>query len=588
MIRRYTKNIFISLNELWEIFGERKGSAMLLLFMLVVASILEALGIGMLLPVMEIIIKGKTDSDFADMILSLSSNLTQEKTLVIALVVFFLLVLMKNIFIYLKNKVGASLLFGLRGYWMNELMKKYLESNYDFIVNRKQGTLINNVLVETEKAQLCLKFLVQFLSSVLLSIFMLVILFLVSWKVTTIMLLVVGLFVLLSNNLISSYSVRVGAEKLKYAKSVGNQVSESITAIKQVKTLGMEEHILDSFSSVVGKYVKTLSHFRVNSNLPQSIGEVFVVFILVITVVYIISYTESDIKSLVPIVAVFIVVGNRISVQVALLVNSRMQILSNIASLMRINSLVKDDVEREDLENGRKFEGLSGDIVFNDISFSYGGGNAVFKKLDFAIPKGKFVFLIGDSGSGKSTLIDLLLQLRVPESGSIIIGNNKLSEINIKSWRNTIGYVSQDIMLFNKSIKENIRDGKSDATDEEIESICKKLSADEFIQQLPEGYDTNVGDRGVKLSGGQKQRLVLARSMLHEPDFLIFDEATSALDQGLEEEIIKEIKTNSTGKTILFVTHRLSTAIHADIVYKLRDGMISVVPKSELVELLGN
>lgn len=426
------------------------------------------------------------------------------------------------------------------------------------------------------------------MSAALLSVFMLAVLLMISWKVTLAILLVVGIFSLLSNKLIGSYSRRVGEEKLKCAKSIGNQVSESITAIKQVKTLGMEPRILNSFSKVVADYIKTLSDFRVNSSLPQNVGEVFVVFVLVATVLYVVTFTEADIKSLVPMVAVFIVVGNRISVQVALLVNSSMQILSNIVSLRRIYGLVKDDVEFEELDKGCQLKSLDGDIEFRNISFSYNKEHDVFRNLNFVIPRGKMVFLIGDSGSGKSTLVDLLLQLRQPQSGLITVGDRPLSTFSIESWRKTIGYVSQDVMLFNKSIKENIRDGMPDSSDDEIKNICKRVNAEEFIQILPDGYETNVGDRGVKLSGGQNQRLVLARSMLHDPELLIFDEATSALDQKLEQEIIKEIKSSSAGKTILFITHRLATAKFADIVYRLDEGQIVKIPKSTYSELKKN
>jgi ATP-binding cassette, subfamily B, bacterial len=257
-----------------------------------------------------------------------------------------------------------------------------------------------------------------------------------------------------------------------------------------------------------------------------------------------------------------------------------------LVSLKRIYGLVKDDVGREELDKGPIFEELNGDVVFNNVSFSYGADHNVFEQLNFTIPKGKFVFLIGDSGAGKSTLVDLLLRLQTPQVGSIELGGNDISKTNIKSWRNTIGYVSQDILLFNKSIRENVRDGKCGATDQEIEAICKKVNANEFIQRLPDGYETNVGDRGAKLSGGQNQRLVLARSMLNDPNFLIFDEATSAMDQQLEEKIIQEIKYNSSGKTVLFITHRLATAIHADVIYRLDDGKITKVSKNALNKLL--
>jgi ABC-type multidrug transport system fused ATPase/permease subunit len=579
------KNYISLANELWSAFEHKKGSARLLLFMIVISSFLDAISIGFLLPVMEVIIEGNTVNSYLNHLLSKFNGLTQEKTLVIVLGIFLLLILIKNIIIHLKNRIMANLLFGLRGYWTSELMNKYLHSNYNFILNSKQGTLINNVLIETEKAQVCLKFLVQFVSAALLSMFMVGMLYVISWQVTTIMLLVMVLVVFIFYNLVGAYTRKVGAEKLKYAKFIGNQVSESIIAIKQIKTLSMEGRISKSFSDVVGKYVKTLSDFRVNSSLPKIISEVLVVFLLVMTVFCMINFTNYDIKNLVPIVAIFIVVGNRVAVQASLLTNSSMHILSNWVSLKRIYGLVNDDVGMEELEEGSVFEAFNGDIVFKNVSFSYGADHKVFEQLNFKIPKGKFVFLIGDSGSGKSTLVDLLLLLQAPQSGSIVAGANDLSKINIKSWRNNIGYVSQDILLFNKSIRENVRDGRCSATDREVEEICKLVNANEFIQRLPNGYETNVGDRGAKLSGGQNQRLALARSMLRDPNLLIFDEATSAMDQKLEEKIIKEIKLNSVGKTVLFITHRLATAVHADIVYNLANGEVKQLPKSNIGKL---
>jgi ABC-type multidrug transport system fused ATPase/permease subunit len=566
-----------SLRGVWETFEQYKQRAVLLIVMIVITSFLEAFSIGMLLPVMEMIVQDKAESTFGRIVIYFFQGYPPDQILSFILIIFFLIVLLKNILIYLKNRIQLNLTFGMRSYWMQKLMRKYLRANYDFIVNSKQGTLINNVLVETEKAQFCLKFFIQFLSSGVLSLFMLGVLFIMSWEVTGAMLVVVSLLTFISNNTVGLYSRRVGAEKLKYAKSVSNSVSESITAIKQVKTLGMEGRVLDGVSKTVEKYTKTMADFFVYARLPQSIGEVVVVFMLLITVFYILFFKEVTIKSIAPMVTVFVVIGNRVSVQAALLVNSSMQILSNIVSLRRIYDLVKDDGGLEELDEGQAFEGLAGDIVCQDLSFSYVEGNPVLDQLNFVIPKEKFVFIIGSSGSGKSTLVDLLVRLRKPQGGAILVNGRDLSEINMRSWRESVGYVSQDIILFNKSVKENVRDGRPQSTDEEILSICKKVNAHEFVQKLPEQYNSNVGDRGVKLSGGEQQRLVLARSMIRDPEFLIFDEATSALDQQTEEQIIQEIKAESVGKTVLFITHRLSTTVHADLVYELSGGKITRV-----------
>jgi ABC-type multidrug transport system fused ATPase/permease subunit len=567
--------VITALLKLWYSFAHFKRQAVFLLVMLVIASFLEAFSIGMLLPVLEIIVENRTESNIAVFIGFMFHAYSKKQTLCIVLVLFFVVILLKNIFVYWKNRVHADLSFGLRGYWMELLTEKYIKANYNFIVNSKQGTLINNVLVETEKAQFCLKYLIQFISSALMSFFMLVLLVFVSWKITVVLVIIIGGLSLLSNNIIGGYSRKVGDKKLKYAKLVGNTLTESIAAIKQIKTLTLEERILGEFSKTVKKYVKTISDFRVYSQLPQCLGEVVIVMLLVLSTIYAVVYTHVNIKSLVPLVALFVVVGNRISIQSAILVNSAMQILSNLVSLYRIDELIKGEIEIENIDEGIELGTLQNAIVLKGINFAYEGAMPIFTDLNFTIPKGKFVFLIGGSGSGKSTIIDLLLRMQKPKEGQIKVNGKDLNDYNLRSWRKSIGYVSQDVMLFNKSVIENIRDGKLDASEQEIHDICHKVNAHEFIENLPAGYDTNVGDRGSKLSGGQQQRLVLARSIVRDPDFLIFDEATSALDQKLEEEIIKEIKAESKGKTVLFITHRLSTTVHADLVYKLRDGKIT-------------
>ena len=570
--------------ELWRTFEHYRSTALLLLFMLTLTSLLEVLSIGMLVPVLDIIVEGKYKGILGKTISSLFGDITPGMIIVPILGLFAILILGKNLFSYLMNRIHAGLSFGLRGYWICELMSRYVRSEYQFIVNSKQGTLINNVIVETEKAQLCLKFLVQFLSSAVLSMFMLFLLLIISWKVTLFALGIAVVLVFFSSSTIGRYSRRVGYEKLKYARSVGNTVAESISAAKQVKTLGMEDRLLNDFSTIIYKYVKTLSNFRVYSVLPQNLIETLTVLILVSVIIYIVNFTNISLKSLVSIVAVFVVVGNRISIQLSMLINSSMQILSNMVSLRRVFDLIKSDVRIENLDEGLTIDRIRTNIEISDVTFSYDKKTTLFQNLNLVIPKGKFVFLVGESGCGKSTIVDLLLRLRHPVSGAIRVNGKDLSEISIRSWRGLIGYVSQDIILFNKSIEENVRDGSPGATIDDIIAVCKKVNAHDFIDKFKRGYATIVGDRGIKLSGGQAQRIVLARAMLRDPDFLIFDEATSALDQKLEKEIIQEVRSSGAGKTVLFITHRLASAIHADVIYRIKNGRVHRTSSNELYE----
>jgi len=575
-----------SIRKVWESFGKFKKRAVLLLIMLVIASFLEAIGIALLLPILEIIIGDRTTSNFGLVLRSVLGELPARTSLVFILVIFFLLLVIKNVFIILTAKSNYGFLFGLRNYWMKKLFEIYVESDYNFILNNRQGALINNIIVEVEKAMFCLKFLVQFLSSAILTLFMVCVLFVTSWQITLCIMLFAGLMYLFSNKVVNRYSRNVGKNKIKYAKAVSNYASETITFIKQVKTFGLEPEIMDRFNEIVNKYTGTLTRFRIVSEIPKCAGEMLTFSFLILAVMYVLFFSHTSIKELVPIIGLFIFVGNRINVQSSVLVNSSMQMLSNVDSLYLVDSIVKSPPKKEDHMSGADFSGLQGDIVLQDITFSYENSRIILDKVNVTIPHGKFVLLIGPSGSGKSTFVDLLLRLQKPDSGRISINGENVNNYNLRSWRKKIGFVSQDILLLNTTIRENILVGKPNAGDEEIYTVARKVNAHKFIESLSEGYETVVGDRGLKLSGGQRQRVVLARSLIREPDLLILDEATSDLDQKLEGEIIDSLKESCKGKTVIFITHRLATASHADFICVLEGGKI--VQSGTYEEVIGS
>jgi len=225
--------------------------------------------------------------------------------------------------------------------------------------------------------------------------------------------------------------------------------------------------------------------------------------------------------------------------------------------------LAEQKQDQERYKNAKSVSHINSDIVIKDLSFSYDGKNPVFSGLNLTIPFSKMTALIGPSGSGKSTIADLLLGLYAPEKGSISINGKLLNQINMHEWRQRIGFVSQDTFVFNTTIAENIATGKYGATEKEIHDAAKSAGAHEFIMQLPQGYETIVGDRGLKLSGGQRQRVAIARALIRDPDFLVFDEATSALDSKTEKAVQKSIEELGKKKTVLVIAHRLSPTFNA-------------------------
>jgi ATP-binding cassette subfamily B protein len=228
----------------------------------------------------------------------------------------------------------------------------------------------------------------------------------------------------------------------------------------------------------------------------------------------------------------------------------------------------------EDVGDSRPLLPGGGAIEFKDVSFAYPDGRQVFERFNLKIEPGQKVGLVGPSGSGKSTLISLIQRLDDAQSGGVFIDGQRVTEVGQDSLRSRIAVVPQEIALFHRSIMENIRYGRPDATDEEVKSAARHAYCDGFIRDLPDGYYTMVGERGVLLSGGQRQRLGIARAFLKNAPILILDEATSALDTQSEQEIQMALEELVRGRTVLAVAHRLSTVANFDRIVVLTDGEI--------------
>ncbi len=245
-----------------------------------------------------------------------------------------------------------------------------------------------------------------------------------------------------------------------------------------------------------------------------------------------------------------------------------------MASSRRILDLIETPVSIRDVHDAPRLGEVAGRIDFQQVNFSYGDGERVLHDINLGIKAGSTVAFVGQTGSGKSTLIKLLLRFYKPDSGSILIDGQPIDAVSLDSLRRTIGLVSQDVFLFQGTIRENIAYGSPGATLAEVRAVAESAEAAEFIERLPHGYDTVVGERGQKLSGGQRQRLSIARALLKKPPILILDEATSAVDNDTEAAIQRSLQRISHSCTTLVIAHRLSTIVHADCIYVIDKGRI--------------
>ncbi|CAN0653340.1 ABC transporter ATP-binding protein/permease [Nitratireductor aquimarinus] len=251
------------------------------------------------------------------------------------------------------------------------------------------------------------------------------------------------------------------------------------------------------------------------------------------------------------------------------------EIRQGLTDIEQMFDLLDVSAEVTDKPDAKPLEVDQGTVRFHDVRFSYDPERPILKGVDFEIPAGNTVAVVGPSGAGKSTISRLLFRFYDAQSGEITIDGQNVKDVTQKSLRAAIGMVPQDTVLFNDTIAYNIRYGRPDATDEEVRKAAEMAQIGAFIESLPEGYDTMVGERGLKLSGGEKQRVAIARTILKAPPILLLDEATSALDTHTEQEIQAALDTVSRGRTTLVIAHRLSTVINADEIIVLKGGEIA-------------
>jgi subfamily B ATP-binding cassette protein MsbA len=250
------------------------------------------------------------------------------------------------------------------------------------------------------------------------------------------------------------------------------------------------------------------------------------------------------------------------------------QLTFGISGVNNVMTLIRE-TESPSIRSGSKQPArLQHEIRFERLVFGYSGEAPVLKDVSFSLKSGETTAVVGSSGAGKTTVVNLVMRFYDPLSGSVLVDGTDLKELDLQAWRSSIALVNQDIFLFNDTVGSNIAMGKLGATDQEIAEAARRAYADEFISNLPQGYETVIGDRGVRLSGGQRQRIALARAIVRDPQILILDEATSELDSRSEQLIRQAVEELGASRTVITVAHRLSTIRHAEKIVVLDKGKV--------------
>ncbi|WP_453991049.1 ABC transporter ATP-binding protein [Bacillus nitroreducens] len=488
---------------------------------------------------------------------------------------------------YYAQWVGSKILYDIRDQLFDHIQKLSLK----YYANTRAGEVISRVIHDVEQTK---TFVITGLMNLWLDLFTIfiaiAIMLTLDVKLTIVSIILFPLY---------GFSIKYFYGRLRHLTRARSQalaevqgyLHERVQGIPVIRSFAIEDHEQKLFDKQNSNFLKkALDHTSWNAKTFAVVNTI--TDLAPLLVIGFAGYQVIQGNLTVGTLVAFVAYIDRLYNPLRRLVNSSTTLTQALASMDRVFEFVDEKYDIEDKPNAVECKNVAGNVSFENVSFSYGDhekDQAVLKNINLHIQSGETVALVGMSGGGKSTLVSLIPRFYDVTGGRILLDGTDIRSYKVRTLRDKIGMVLQDTFLFSESVKHNILLGKPDATDEEIIEAAKAANAHEFIEKLPQGYDTKVGERGVKLSGGQKQRIAIARVFLKNPPLLIWDEATSALDLESEHLIQESLEELAKNRTTFIVAHRLSTITHADKIVLIEHGeIVEIGTHAELMSSKGN
>ncbi|MFC5278294.1 ABC transporter ATP-binding protein [Halorubrum rubrum] len=538
------------------------------------AALLEGVGISFILPIIELAQSGGAPSESADGYAGVFLQLYE--FLGVPFVIEWLIVGVALVMVarYTASFLVSWLRVALKTYYVRHLQTEAFESALDarvaYFDSEGSDDVMNAIVTQAEYAGKVIKDFVKFFEQLLLALMYLGIALYLSWELTLFGAVVLGgLTYLFRNVLEPGYAlgdlVADANERIQETVQAGTQ------GIRDVKLFQMDDELFSSFSDHVDQYTTSSVHLGRNQAAIQDFYNLLAAVMVFVMIYAAINLTSMDLSSL----GVFLFAMFRLAPRVSSLNRRFYKFEGRLPHLVRTQLFVEELKRNE--EPTEKEQPVPDDpfpIAFEDVTFSY-EDETVLRDVSFDVDSQEFVAFVGQSGAGKSTVASLLARMYEPDTGDVTADGVPIDEFDIDEWRGRVAIVRQDPFIFNETLEYNLTIGNRSASRTEIERVCEIAQVTEFLDDLPRGYETELGDNGVRLSGGQRQRIALARALLKDADVLILDEATSDLDTGIESDVQREIERMNREYAIVAIAHRLSTVRGADRIYALEDGRIT-------------
>ena len=495
------------------------------------------------------------------------------KVLMMLAVILIAMNLLSNLFRYLGGYTVENMRVTTVQRMRNAMFNSVIGKDVGYFSGQRKGDIISRITSDVMVVQYCITNTLQVaFREPFLIIGYLVLMLNISWQLALFSVLFLPMVGLIIGNIVKKLRHPASKSQQKMGELV-SVLDESLGGIKILKTYTATEYIKTKFHALNQSLSNTLLWMARRQQLASPMSEFLGITAVAIILVFGGSLVMNGSLSAAGFIA-FIAAFSQITRPVRAFIDQFANINQGVAAGERIFAVLDAENEVNDADDAKEFDGLKDKIEFRNVRFSYDESREIIQGVSFEVRKGETVALVGPSGGGKSTLSELMERFYDTNSGDILFDGESIRNYKQDSLRSVMSLVSQDTVLFNDTIKSNIALGRPDATDDEIIEACKVANAHSFIMESPEGYETNIGDRGAKLSGGQRQRLSIARAVLKNPELLILDEATSALDTESEKLVQDALTKLLKGRTSVVIAHRLSTIMNADRIFVIDEGRI--------------
>ena len=563
---------------------KQKSQMVGIVVLMLIGGVLESLGIAMIAPVMQVVIDPEKveESKILSSIYNLFNLTSTTQLAAIIMVSIILVFIIKNVFLYFMNVVQLRFVYTNQFATSRRMMINFMQRPYEYYLNADTTVIQRNITSDVNNLYALILSCLQLTSEIIVFVCLVAILLSQDARMTLTIATLLVIVLLVIKFVIKPVMVKAGKDNQDYYSGLYKWIYESVTGIKEIKVAAKENYFINGYADCGAGYVNAVQKYNLYNSTPRLLIETIAIAGMIGYMLFVMAQGTS-LTSLLPQLTVLAAAAARLLPSANRINNYLTSIAYFEPFLDNVSENLQDEIHDEsisynsdDYRTKAQIEKLPvhKSINLEGITYKYPNTDKyILDGADMEIPVGKSVGIVGTSGAGKTTIVDVLLGLLEPEKGRILADGVDV-KTNYKGWLKNVGYIPQTIFMTDSTIRKNVAFGvpEEEIDDAKVWQALSEAALDSFVKELPEGLDTEIGERGIRLSGGQRQRIGIARALFEDPEVLVLDEATSALDNDTEAAIMDSINRLHGKKTLVIIAHRLQTIEKCDMIYGIKDG----------------